>query len=477
MAAPPGYHGWGPPPPHLAPAPYPTRPPYRPPPYAPPPGYAYPTGPPGPGYRYAPPPEAPYREPPRAAPPGGSYAEEKPAAYQAFKQQAVRLSSAGAEVGLSNGMCQDRHVKDFLLCFQCWLWRTYGDPERHGSWRLQRLDLSRNTLSDESLCSVLETLKALDLRVGRLLLSGNRLRGTGLAKVTDYIWNCRDPLVELDLSDNEIHGEVGESDGISGLLRCLYNHPSYPMMQEHQKAVPLQLGLGGNYIKDAQGLMNDILAKGSKDGKAPKIRICSSPESYLQDHEEFLSLFLAGNFLQQRGGPPGNHAPDASAITVRSRSRRRQKRKAQQAQQAQQVAQAQPQPAPVAVPEAPPPAAPAAEHGHRRRRKEKTEAKEAPQAPQAPAQVPLLSEEDHKKLQAEVGKKLQKLEGLPSDQSTCDMLSEFTVCMFVARKAPQEVETELASFLGQDYATKLAAWFMKHVRHHYKPAAVAAGWK
>ena len=335
MAAPPGYHGWGPPPPHLAPAPYPTRPPYRPPPYAPPPGYAYPTGPPGPpgpGYRYAPPPEAPYREPPpRAAPPGGSYAEEKPAAYQAFKQQAVRLSSAGAEVGLSNGMCQDRHVKDFLLCFQCWLWRTYGDPERHGSWRLQRLDLSRNTLSDESLCSVLETLKALDLRVGRLLLSGNRLRGTGLAKVTDYIWNCRDPLVELDLSDNEIHGEVGESDGISGLLRCLYNHPSYPMMQEHQKAVPLQLGLGGNYIKDAQGLMNDILAKGSKDGKAPKIRICSSPESYLKTmRSSFPSSWLAtscSNVVGRLGIMPRMPRPSPSAAApAGGRSARRSRR-------------------------------------------------------------------------------------------------------------------------------------------------------
>ena len=296
-------------------------------------------------------------------------------------------------------------------------------------------------------------MKSLDLRVGRLLLAGNRLRATGLAKVTEYIWNCRDPLTELDLSDNEIHGEVGESDGISGLLRCLYNHPSYPMMQEHQKAAPLQLGLGGNYIKDAQGLLDDILAKGSKDGKASKIRICSSPESYIQGHEEFLSLFLSGNFLQQRG-PPGNHVADG-AITLRSRSRKRQKRKAAAA-------------AAAPAPEAPAPAP----EGHRRRRKEKMEKTEVKEAAQT-----LLSEEDHKKLQAEVGKKLQKLEGLPSDQSTCDMLSEFTVCMFVARKAPQEVETELASFLGQEYAKKLAAWFMKHVRHHYKPAAVLAGWK
>ncbi|CAJ1384072.1 unnamed protein product [Effrenium voratum] len=88
-----------------------------------------------------------------------------PAAYKAFKQQAVRMSSAGAEVGLSNGMCQDRHVNDFLLCFQCWLFRTFGDP-RGAPWRLRRLDLSRNSLSDENLCAVLDGLKSQDVRAG-----------------------------------------------------------------------------------------------------------------------------------------------------------------------------------------------------------------------------------------------------------------------------------------------------------------------
>lgn len=244
------------------------------------------------------------------------------------------------------------------------------------------------------------------------------------------------------------------------------------MMQEHRKAVPLQLGLGGNYINNPQALLNDILAKGSKDGKSSKIRICSSPESYIQEHEEFLSIFLAGNFLLQRGTgahpPPGTNGQGAeAAITLRSRSRRRRKRKE----------------AAAAAPPAPADEAPAA-HGHSRRRRKEKEAvapeappAAAPAAPVPPAQAPLLSEEEHQKLQGEVGKKLQKLEGLPNDQSTCDMLSEFTVCMFVARKPPQEVETELAQFLGKEYATKLAAWFMKHVRHHYKPAAALAGWK
>ena len=134
----------------------------------PPPAYPYPGYPP-PGYaapRYPPPQRSVERGPTSDARPPEprslSYAEEKPAAYQAFKTQAVRVSSAGAEVSLSNGMCQDRHVEDFLLCFQCWLGRTYGDPSA-GPWRLRRLDLSRNSLSDahiepahQPFCSFLE---------------------------------------------------------------------------------------------------------------------------------------------------------------------------------------------------------------------------------------------------------------------------------------------------------------------------------
>lgn len=356
-------------------------------------------------------------------------------------------------MSLSNGMCQDRHVEDFLLCFQCWLGRTYGDPSA-GPWRLRRLDLSRNSLSDENICAVMDSMKSSDLRVERILLAGNRLRQNGLAAVTEYIWNCRDPLVELDLSDNEIPGEPGESDGLSALLRCFYNHPSYPVMQEPRKALPLHLSMGGNYIRDAQRLLDDIIAKGSKDGKA-LIRICQGPESYLQDHEEFLSVYLP-NFLQQKSAERPPPTASAPAITLRSRSRRRRRSRKEAAAAA--------LPAPAVAPA----------EGHRRRRKEKP-----PEAPkEVPvAQTPVLSEEEQKKLQAEVGRKLQKLDGLPSDQSTCDMLSEFTVCMLVARKPPLEVETELASFLGKDYAAKVAAWFLKHVRHHYKPAAVLAGWK
>ena len=231
------------------------------------------------------------------------------------------------------------------------------------------------------------------------------------------------------------------------------------MMQVHRKAAPLQLRLGGNYIKDPQKLLNDILSKGCKDGKS-LIRICTGPEPYIQEHEEYLSVYLPG-FLQQRTTDTPAEAP-----AQQSRSRRRRRR-------AEAEAAATPL-APAAPPAPPAPAEPA--ERPRRRRKAKVEAESAAIEVTQPA-LAVLSEEEQKKLQGEVGKKLQKLDGLPSDQSTCEMLSEFTVCMLVARKTPQEVETELGSFLGQEYAAKVAAWFLKHVKHRYEAAAIAAGWK
>ena len=64
------------------------------------------------------------------------------------------------------------------------------------------LSLKPKTVSeDENLCAVLESMKNMDLRVERLLLSGNRLQR--VQAVTEYIWNCREPVLELDLSDNE----------------------------------------------------------------------------------------------------------------------------------------------------------------------------------------------------------------------------------------------------------------------------------
>jgi len=227
-------------------------------------------------------------------------------------------------------------------------------------------------------------------------------------------------------------------------------------------------------------LIEDILKKGMKDGRQ-LIRICNGPDSYVQSHEEFLSMHLP-DISHQRvpNGEPAALPPTQPAvengnagIRLRSRSRRRRRRK--------EVAEVAPAPAPVPVPApAPAPAEVPPQPERQRRRKKHTEPVEAPANGMANAPAddapPLLSEEEQRQLQGDVAKKLNKIPGLPADQATCDMLSEFTVCMFVARKAASEVEVELASFLGEENAGPVANWFSKHVRKHYKNAAKEAGW-
>jgi len=264
------------------------------------------------------------------------------------------------------------------------------------------------------------------------------------------------------------------SDCVSALLRCLYNHRSYPVMLEPRKVLPFNLRLSGNFISHPQRIMVDIVAKGFKDGKS-MIRICEGADSYMQPHEEFLSVHMP-NFLQQRTSgdhihiaPQPQEAPPADApLRLRSRSRKRRRRKEAEAAAA----------APAAAPPAPaaPEAVPLAEGNRQRRRKKKEDASGQPAEAVKEAQPALLTEEEQKKLQASVKEKLGKCQGLPSEEGTCEMLSEFMVCMLVARKAPSEVETELASFIGQEHASPVAAWFSKHVRHRYKAAAKGAGW-
>jgi len=65
--------------------------------------------------------------------------------------------------------------------------------------------------------------------------------------LTEYIWNCQQALVELDLRDNEV-----EADAVSALLRCFYNHPGYP----YTVMLPGQEGVGG---RDAPQVMPLLL--------------------------------------------------------------------------------------------------------------------------------------------------------------------------------------------------------------------------
>jgi hypothetical protein len=146
----------------------------------------------------------------------------------------------------------------------------------------------------------------MDLRVKRLHLAGNSLETSGLAKVTEYIWNCPDPLLEVDLSSNQVDadptkGDPG-SDSVSALLRCFYNHPSYPQIVTGERGVeqvlPLTLRLGGNRVKKPAKLIKAIEAKGGRK----HIEIRASPEPYDYVGKEYVSVCLP-EFLTQQAVP------------------------------------------------------------------------------------------------------------------------------------------------------------------------------
>lgn len=214
---------------------------------------------------------------------------------------AVRSSEAGTDIKLHDRMCEDKHIPDFLLCLQSWLWNNQGDPRSTGRpWRIGCLDLSRNKLSNDSISKVLDMMKCVDVRVERLWLAGNLLEASGMTLVSEYIWNCLDPVMELDLADNEVVADAAAgSDAMSGLLRCLYNHSSYPRIVSEKdasgstKVVPLTIYIGGNFIRNPKRILQGI-----KAGREQRVQIRKTADPYRYKGEEFLAIFLP-NFAEQ----------------------------------------------------------------------------------------------------------------------------------------------------------------------------------
>lgn len=237
------------------------------------------------------------------------FAEERPDAYRAFETMAVRSTEAGLEIGLPQKLCLDRHVPDFLACLRCWIRRNLGEPgASRRPWRLHKLDLSHNNLSDESIAEVAEALRYDDVRVQRLHFAGNCAHQKGPQALTEYLWACPEAVVELDLSKNNIAVESGSegNDPVSALLRCLYNHPGYPRrvarhatarLPESFDIEPLTLRLGGNRVKEPCVLLDLVTSKGRKE----RVGLRTSPEVYQPNIEEFLSVFMPGFQEQDLG--------------------------------------------------------------------------------------------------------------------------------------------------------------------------------
>lgn len=199
-------------------------------------------------------------------------------------------------------MCQDHHVADLLDCLESWLMRSFGVPSEAQPWRIGKLDLSRNGLSDTSVVHICERLKLLRIRVRRLDLDGNRIGAEALVALTGYVWNCPEPLHELGLANNDITiGTAGDGDDpVSALLRCLYNHAGYPRKSAPADAVtqitPLVLRLGTNSIADGDRLLARIREKAGQS----RVKFCDSADPYASEGEEFLAVCLP-DFRSQRG--------------------------------------------------------------------------------------------------------------------------------------------------------------------------------
>jgi len=137
-------------------------------------------------------------------------------------------------------------------------------------------------------------------------------------------------------------GNAANSDAFSALLRCLYNHASYPYTVEDgkhgRKVAPLLLKAGGNMVQDPTRLVHDIETNGGKE----HVRICTTSDWYPHKSEEFLSVCLPDFFATQRVQPftgscgsGGMERAVAAGATVsgggrgkRSRSARRRRRSA-----------------------------------------------------------------------------------------------------------------------------------------------------
>jgi len=404
----------------------------------------------------------------------------------------------GTEIRLSDGMCRDKHVSDFLKCVKCWLWHHQGDPRVIGRpWRIRTLDLSRNGLSDASASEVMEELQRMDLRIERLRLAGNGIEAKGLGKVTAYIWNCPDALLELDLSDNQVEadpdkGPTPGSDLISALLRCFYNHSSYPQIVTGEgglaQVLPLMLLMGGNRVKEPARLLKYIEAKGGKK----HVKILPSPDPYDHVGKEYISVCLP-SFLEQKAAQ-GDGGRERTRRKNRSRSGHGERRVTlkpapepvkgveKSEKKAKKSKRSAPEPAKHEEPDHWSP--PRSESGDARKRgapkpaekkakKSKRVEKERSAAPaspparassESPGTAANFSEEEQRSLQQEVGTKLESFGGLSKEEGSRDMLSEFVVCMAVASKPNEEIHRELEAFIGDQAAADFVKWFSKHIQ-------------
>jgi len=273
------------------------------------------------------------------------------------------------------------------------------------------------------------------------------------------------------------------------------------------QVLPLTLHLGSNRVKEPARLLKNIQEKGGKQ----KVQFRPSPEPYDHVGKEFLSICMPG-FLEQSVSERKHAHKSNRSRSGHGHPRVRLKPAPKPAEKVEKVKKSR-RAAPAATQnEEPEHWRPAVSSPHRSRsadaKKKRASSRQGEKAnksrrkdtgdPQAAATSPAhsrsrsqdsasparsmepaaegppttsglaLTADEQQTLQQEVGEKLITFGGLPSEEATREMLSEFVVCMAVAGKGSKEILSELKAFLDEEAAATFVKWFRSRVERWKK---------
>lgn len=124
------------------------------------------------------------------------------------------------------------------------------------------IDFSNNSLSNESLWMLLESLAQYEVQASTLNLERNNLSSAGILALCEFIQNSNGPVHELHLEHNEIDDETALD-----LLRTLKEtQPRYPLRRQDStqggQIVPVWIGLSQNAVADPTAVLNVLQAEG-----------------------------------------------------------------------------------------------------------------------------------------------------------------------------------------------------------------------
>jgi len=177
------------------------------------------------------------------------------------------------------------------------------------------VDFSNNSMGDQEVWMLLETLAQFQIHAAVLKLYKNRISQAGVLAICEFIRSNSDagPVHELHLSQNEI-----DDDAALELLSTLHSLSTrYPPKRPDGRPVPVWVRLNRNAIRDSAKVLRDLHAEGISSCPAPSSQGCG-PTRCARPDCPLLHLDLG----EERSDP----ASDAEAGDRAKRSRGGRKR-------------------------------------------------------------------------------------------------------------------------------------------------------